>query len=412
MLHADRMISTAVGEETVDAVRAKYESLRAVMDERRQRLWAAAEARALGRGGVAAVERATGMSRRRILVGMQELAAPSAIEADRVRRAGAGRPTVISSDPTLPRDLERLVESTTRGDPQSPLRWTCKSTRNLAAELLKQGHEVSPQKLGELLTELDYSLQGTRKTREGSQHPDRNSQFEYISRRVKAFQRRGQPVVSVDTKKKELVGDFKNAGREWRAKGRPVLVRVHDFLDMQLGKAIPYGVYDIRRNEGWVSVGTDHDTSEFAVESLRRWWRRMGRSVYPKACDLLVTADGGGSNGARCRLWKKELQRFASETRLTVTVTHYPPGTSKWNRIEHRLFCHITENWRGRPLESVQTIISLIGSTKTRAGLRVRAAVDDNEYETGLKITTEEMSTLHILRHRFHGDWNYTIKPD
>ena len=272
-------------------------------------------------------------------------------------------------------------------------------------------HQVSQQKVGELLAELGYSLQGTRKTREGSAHPDRNSQFEYINGRVKEFQRRSQPVISVDTKKKELIGDFKNAGKDWHPKGTPPPVRVHDFIDKQLGKAIPYGVYDIRRSEGWVSVGIDHDTAEFAIESVRRWWQRMGRAVYPKATELLVTADGGGSNSSRSRLWKRELQRFASRSKLKITVTHYPPGTSKWNRIEHRLFCHITQNWRGRPLESVETVVSLIGSTQTRAGLRVRASVDANAYEKGLKVTDEEMDTLHLARHPFHGDWNYTITP-
>jgi hypothetical protein len=298
----------------------------------------------------------------------------------------------VASDPTLLRDLEALVGPTTRGHPQSPLRWTCKSTRSLATELSKMSHHVSQQKVGQLLEELGYSLQGTRKTREGSQHPDRNAQFEYINKRVKAFQRRGQPVVSVDTKKKELVGDFKNSGREWHPKASAPAVRVHDFLDKHLGKAIPYGVYDVHRDEGWVSVGIDHDTAEFATESLRRWWRRMGRAVYPQATELL--------------------ERFATESGLKITVTHYPPGTSKWNRIEHRLFCHITQNWRGRPLESVQTVVSLIGSTKTRTGLRVHAGLDAKAYVTGTKVTKDEMARLHLTPHPFHGNWNYTILPN
>jgi hypothetical protein len=405
------MVSTAIDARTVQALQAKFKSLGGMLDERRQRLWAAAEAKALGRGGVAAVERATGMSRRRILAGIKELSGRSRLPTERVRRAGAGRPAVVVSDPTLLRDLERLVDTTTRGDPQSPLRWTCKSTRKLAAELSKMSHQVSQQKVGQLLGDLGYSLQGARKTREGSQHPDRNAQFEYINQRVKAFQRRGQPVVSVDAKKKELIGDFKNAGQEWHRKGTPPAVRVHDFIDQRLGKAIPYGVYDVRRNEGWVSVGIDHDTAEFAVESLRRWWRRMGRTVYPEANELLVTADGGGSNSSRSRLWKRELQHFATESGLTISVTHYPPGTSKWNKIEHRLFCHITHNWRGRPLESLETVVSLIGSTKTRTGLRVRARVDRNAYEKGVQITKTEMKALHLTPHKFHGDWNYTVAP-
>lgn len=399
-----------MGGATVRSLRAKFKMLQGVLDERRQRLWAATEARALGRGGVAAVERATGMSRRRVLAGIAELSVRRPLPAERVRRPGAGRPALEVSDPTLVRDLERLVDPTTRGHPQSPLRWTCKSTRTLASELSRMRHEVSQQKVGQLLGSLGYSLQSTRKTRERTQHPDRNAQFEYINARMTAFQDRGQPVVSVDTKKKELVGDFKNAGREWHRKGKAPAVRVHDFIDERLGKAIPYGVYDVRRNEGWVSVGIDHDTAEFAVESLRRWWWRMGRKVYPRATELLVTADGGGSNGARSRLWKRELQRFATQSGLEITVSHYPPGTSKWNRIEHRLFSHITQNWRGRPLESVETVVSLIGSTKTRAGLRVRAGVDTNTYETGVHVADTELAALHLVPHAFHGDWNYTIK--
>jgi hypothetical protein len=405
------MVAAMVDVHTVRSLRSKFKSLSPMLDERRQRLWAATEARALGRGGVAAVERATGISRRRILVGLEELQTPGKLTAERVRRPGAGRPPVEAVDPTVVRDLERLVDGTTRGHPMSPLRWTCKSTRTLADELTGMSHSISRQKVGQLLADLGYSLQGTRKTREGAQHPDRNAQFEYINQLVHTFQRRQQPVVSVDTKKKELVGDFKNGGREWHRRGAGPQVRVHDFIDERLGKAIPYGVYDIRRNEGWVSVGIDHDTAEFAVESLRRWWRRMGRRVYARPKELLVTADGGGSNGSRTRLWKKEIQRLATDTGLRITVAHYPPATSKWNKIEHRLFCHITQNWRGRPLESLETVVSLIGATKTRAGLRVRAELDVNTYETGIKVTKTEMNELRIVRHQFHGDWNYTVEP-
>jgi hypothetical protein len=405
------MMSTAIDDATVRSLNAKFRSLSRVLDERRQRLWAATEARTLGRGGIAAVERATGMSRRRILAGMEELSSRRPLTSERIRRPGAGRPTLLESDKTLLRDLERLVGPTTRGHPQSPLRWTCKSTRNLAEELSGDVHTVSPRKVAELLADLGYSLQGTRKANEGSDHPDRNAQFEYINERVVAFQKRGQPVVSVDTKKKELIGDFANKGREWHRRGSAPRVRVHDFIDEHLGKAIPYGVYDVSRDEGWVSVGIDHDTAEFAVESLRRWWRYMGRRVYPEAADLLVTADAGGSNSSRSRLWKKELQRLATDAALKITVTHYPPGTSKWNKIEHRLFCHITQNWRGQPLESLETVVSLIGSTKTRTGLRVRSAPDVNSYDKGVQVSDAEMDRLKLTPHHFHGDWNYSLAP-
>jgi hypothetical protein len=387
------------------------------MDERLTRLWAASEARSLGRGGVAAVTEATGIMGKRIWNGMRELRDIERRPPDespreqRVRRPGAGRKLLTETDPTLVPDLESLVEPTTRGDPESPLRWTCKSVRRLADELVSMGHQVGAQKVSELLHDLRYSLQGTRKTREGSSHPDRNAQFEHINAEAKIFQRDGEPVISVDTKKKELVGDFANAGKEWRPGGDPEQVRVHDFIDERLGKAIPYGVYDVGRNEGWVNVGIDHDTAEFAVESIRRWWRRMGRRAYPDATRLLLTADCGGSNSYRTRLWKLELQRFADESGLQVTVAHYPPGTSKWNKIEHRMFCHITQNWRGRPLETVETIVSLIGNTTTKTGLRIRAALDKNSYEKGLTVMDEELAALRITPHRFHGDWNYTFHP-
>jgi hypothetical protein len=405
----------AVDRARIEEIRSRYEDLAPVMDERVTRLWAAGEARSLGRGGIAAVTAATGILGKRIRYGIRDLAEmqespPSEPpRVQRVRRPGAGRKPLTEIDVTLVPDLESLIDPSTRGDPESPLRWTCKSVRKLADELRALGHEIGGQKVSELLKELGYSLQGTRKTREGSAHPDRNSQFEHINARAKAFQRAGEPVVSVDTKKKELVGDFANRGKEWQPAGEPVPVRVHDFIDPKLGKAVPYGVYDVARNEGWVNVGIDHDTSEFAVESLRRWWRRMGRRAYPEATRLLVTADGGGSNGYRTRLWKRELQRFVDEFGLDVTVAHYPPGTSKWNKIEHRMFCHITQNWRGRPLESVESIVSLIGSTTTKAGLRIRAAIDKNQYEKAIRVSDDELASVNIKPSSFHGDWNYTI---
>jgi Rhodopirellula transposase DDE domain len=407
----------AIDEARIEEVRSRYESLAPVMDERMTRLWAASEAQALGHGGIAAVTKATGILKKRIRYGIRDLAQMrkkppmQPPRQQRIRRPGAGRKPLTEKDPTLVPDLDSLVEPTTRGDPESPLRWTCKSVRNLAEELRAMGHQVGPQKVSELLHAQKYSLQGTRKTREGSAHPDRNAQFEHINAQARRFQRAGEPVISVDTKKKELVGDFANGGKEWRPSGDPERVRVHDFIDKRLGKAIPYGVYDVGRNEGWVNVGVDHDTAEFAVESIRRWWLRMGRRAYPDATRLLLTADGGGSNGYRTKLWKVELQRFADESGLTVTVAHYPPGTSKWNKIEHRMFCHITQNWRGRPLESVETIVSLIGSTTTTKGLRIKAALDKNSYEKAITVLDEELASLRIKPHHFHGDWNYTLRP-
>lgn len=397
------------------SLQEKYELLRPELDERGQRLWAASEALALGRGGIITVARATGLAERTIRRGQRELRRPAASVAAasrRVRRPGGGRKRLVAEDPTVVEALEALVEPTARGDPQSPLRWTCKSTRRLAEELTRQGHRISHTKVAQLLAGLGYSLQGTRKTKEGAAHPDRNAQFEYLKEQVQAFQRRGQPVVSVDTKKKELVGDFANGGREYQPKGRPEKVRVYDFADKDLGKAIPYGIYDLTANCGWVSVGLDHDTAQFAVATLRRWWQRMGRRVYRTAHELLITADGGGSNGSRCRLWKVELQRLADETGLTITVGHFPPGTSKWNKIEHRMFCHITENWRGRPLINHEVIVSLIANTTTKAGLRIKAALDAGRYPTGLKVSDEQMRTLNLHPADFHGeDWNYIIKP-
>jgi hypothetical protein len=397
------------------SLQEKYELMCPELDERRRRLWAASEALALGRGGIATVAQATGLAESTIRRGQQELLNPAASASSpsrRVRRQGGGRKDRLEEDPTLVFALEALVEPTTRGDPGSPLRWTCKSTRRLAAELTRQGHLVSHTKVAQVLAGLGYSLQGTRKTKEGASHPDRNAQFEYINEQVQAFQRRRQPVVSVDAKKKELVGEFANGGREYQPQGRPERVRVYDFADKQLGKAIPYGIYDLTANCGWVSVGIAHDTAQFAVATLRRWWWQMGRKVYRQARELLITADGGGSNGSRCRLWKVEVQRWADELGFPITVCHFPPGTSKWNKIEHRLFCYITENWRGRPLINHEVIVSLIADTTTKAGLRIKAELDAGQYPTGLKVTDEQMRALNLFPADFHGeDWNYTIKP-
>jgi len=403
--------------DDVERLRQVFGALAPIMDERTTRLWAAAEAQALGRGGVTKVTAATGILHKRIVAGKRELeqmlqAPPDqAPRQQRIRRKGAGRKRLEETDPELLIALDALIEPTLRGDPQSPLRWTCKSTHNLAAELTAQGHPVSASKVCMLLGEQDYSLQANRKTREGTQHPERNAQFEFINRQTKSFQALGLPVISVDTKKKELLGDFKNGGREWLPKGEPTPVRVHDFLDADLGKAVPYGVYDVFRNEGWVSVGVDHDTAEFAVETIRRWWTRMGKRAYPQASEVMITADGGGSNGARVRLWKAELQRFADSSGLTVHVMHYPPGTSKWNKIEHRMFSHITQNWRGRPLETLETVVNLIGSTTTKQGLRIRAAADLTRYDKGIDVGEDEMDAITLKPHRTRGYWNYKIAP-
>jgi hypothetical protein len=357
------------------------------------------------------VKQATGLARSTIERGIRELESGEPLSPERTRRPGGGRKRATDKDVTLSADLDALVEPTASGDPDSPLRWTSKSVRRLAEELRAQGHEVSHTLVAELLQTSGYSLQANRKTREGPQHPDRDAQFRYILDQVRGFQKRGQPAISVDTKKKELVGDFKNAGREWRPKGTPEPVRVHDFLIPEQGKAIPYGVYDLHRNEGWVSVGIDHDTASLAVNAIRSWWKRMGRPAYTKATSLLITADAGGSNGPRLRLWKWELQRFANRTGLTITVCHFPPGTSKWNKIEHRLFSHIATNWRGKPLVSLAAIVSLIGSTTTAAGLRVRSEIDHGSYPKGTVVTDEQMAQVNLKPHGFHGDWNYTIRP-
>jgi hypothetical protein len=402
--------------QAIPIVREKYQALARLMDERLRRRWAASEALALGWGGIAAVAEATGLSQTTIRVGIDEHRTSGAHpddepDARHLRRPGGGRKRLSQVDRTLRNDLEALVDPSTRGDPQSPLRWTCKSTRKLTEALVAQGHQLSHQTVARLLQEMGYNLQVNRKTREGASHPDRNAQFEYIAKRVRSFQRRGQPVVSVDTKKKELVGDFRNGGREWQPEGTPEEVRCKDFKDKVLGKVTPYGVYDSTIDEGWVSVGIDHDTAQFATETLRRWWSHMGMQVYPRAKDVLVTADAGGSNSSRSRPWKAALQRTADEIGLRITVCHFPPGTSKWNKIEHRMFCHITENWRGRPLVSRAVAVNLIGSTRTKAGLRINAELDTNSYETGLKVSDEEYAAIEIKRASFHGDWNYTISP-
>lgn len=401
-------------DERIEIIQEKFAALDLVLDERSRRRWAATEAKAIGYGGQSIVAKATGMSRTTIHIAVKELEQESnaRIEASkRVRFPGGGRKPLTEHDPTLLADLEGLVEPTSRGDPESPLRWTCKSTRQLTAALQKQGHKIGRQKVADLLADLGYSLQGARKSKEGAIHPDRDAQFKYINAQVAVFQQRGQPVVSVDTKKKELVGDFKNGGREWRPEGEPELVRTYDFVDKKLGKVNPYGVYDQTTNVGWVSVGIDHDTAEFAVETLRRWWNKMGSHTYPNARELLVTADGGGSNGSRVRLWKVSLQRLVDETGLHISVCHFPPGTSKWNKIEHRMFSWISMNWRGQPLTSHEVIVNLIANTTTEKGLKIQAELDIRLYPTGIKVTNQELKNIRLKKADFHGEWNYTILP-
>jgi len=399
----------------VEWIREKYLSLSGMLNERSRRLWAATEARSLGRGGIAAVVAATEMSSATVHKGIRELEAGEASEevlsTRRIRRSGGGRKRARDIQRGLIEALELLVEPTARGDPESALRWTCKSTSNLAAELKRRGFQVGPRTVARELKEQDFNLQANRKTREGASHPDRDAQFHYINEQVLRFQRRGQPVVSVDTKKKELVGQYKNAGQEWLPKGQPVEVLVHDFPDPKMNKAIPYGVYDVTHNEGWVSVGIDHDTARFATATIQRWWRRMGKRRHPRAKKLLITADSGGSNSSRTRLWKVTLQQLAEKLGLRLDVCHFPPGTSKWNKIEHRMFCHITRNWRGRPLESYAVIVQLIGSTKTDQGLRIRAEVDTNEYPTKEIVTQEQLERVRLRPAEFHGEWNYAILP-
>jgi hypothetical protein len=399
----------------VAVVQLKYDKLGALMDEKLKRRWAGCEALALGRGGISAVARATGLSRNTVRRGLCEVQQQMPQLADecqqRVRQPGGGRRPLSEQDPTLTTDLAELLDAATRGDPTSPLLWTCQSTRQLADALQQAGHQVSHMTVARLLQAMGYSLQANRKTEEGRQHPDRDQQFRFIARRVRAFQRRGQPVISIDAKHREIVGNFKNPGRAWRPQGEPERVNVHDFPDPEQGVAIPYGVYDLTRNEGWVDVGIDHDTAEFATATVARWWREMGQRAYPKAKELLITADSGGSNAPRTRLWRVCLQELADETGLFITVCRFPPGTSKWNKIEHRMFCHIAQNWRGRPLRSRAIVVNLIGRTTTRQGLRIRAELDEHPYPTGLVVSDAELAAVNIARDRFHGDWNYMVSP-
>jgi transposase len=397
----------------IRGIESRYAALASLMDERMRRQWAAAEARSYGWGGLRAVSRATGISPTTIAIGRTELETrdAEAPREPRLRKPGGGRKRLTAVDPELAASLERLVDPMTRGDPQSPLRWTCKSTAQLAGELTRQGHPVSSRSVGRLLKAAGYSLQSNRKTKEGNDHPDRNAQFEHINATVVAFQEQGQPVISVDTKKKEIVGKFKNNGGEWQPQGEPEEVLVHDFMDKELGKAIPYGVYDLTENQGWVSVGIDHDTAHFAAEAIHRWWKKMGSKRHRGAKRLLITADGGGSNGSRCRLWKVALQGLADRLGIAIHVCHFPPGTSKWNKIEHRMFCHITQNWRGRPLVSYEVIINLIANTATSQGLRIKAELDPKAYPLGIKVSDEELATVNIRPAPFHGEWNYCILP-
>jgi hypothetical protein len=395
----------------IDDIRRRYQAASAFLDERGRRLFVANEALALGYGGVTAASMATGVARSTINRGIADLRTGRVDQGPRIRRPGGGRKTAVARQPNLLAALETLIEDAIRGDPESPLRWVSRSQRNIVTALTGQGFKVSQKLVGQLLRQLKYSCQANQKTREGASNPDRDAQFHHINATVKAAMADDQPAISVDTKKKELVGDFRNSGRELRRQGDPEAVRVHDFMIPELGKAAPYGVYDIAANEGWVSVGIDADTAEFAVESIRRWWKTLGKNRYPHARTLTITADCGGSNGARVRLWKRELQRFANETGLDVTVTHLPPGTSKWNKIEHRLFAFITQNWRGKPLVSHQVIVQLIGATKTETGLKVTCEIDGSLYPKGIKVSDEEMETLNIRRADFHGEWNYTISP-
>jgi transposase len=393
------------------AARKRYQQIASVLNEQSRRRFVALEARALGRGGVSFMARITGLARSTIYRGLSDVRNKVTTLPGRIRKEGGGRKKKISEDPTLLRDLKRLVEPATRGDPMQPLLWTSRSLRNLAKELAMRGHKVCPTVVGNLLRGLGYSLQANHKTREGSSHIDRDAQFGYINTQATAFLRVGAPVISVDTKKKELVGNYRNNGREWQAKGAPEEVNVHDFIDPDLPRAVPYGVYDLTNNVGWVSVGTDHDTASFAVNAIRRWWTTMGKERHPKATRLMITADGGGSNGYRVRLWKIELQDLANELKFPITVCHFPPGTSKWNKIEHRLFSFISINWRGKPLRTYRTIVQLIAATTTNTGLKVRAELDRNKYPKGVKVSDAQLSAVNLTRHTFHGDWNYTIAP-
>jgi hypothetical protein len=398
-------------KDTAQLIRERYEALDPVLDEQARRRFAAVEASSLGWGGVTLVSQVTGIARSTINRGIAEIKENRSAGEGRIRRPGGGRKTKTEEDPTLLADLKGLLEAATRGDPMSPLLWTSKSLEKLSVALRDLKHEVCPNVISTLLRDLGYSLQSNRKTLEGSRHPDRDAQFQYLDARMKEHMAERSPVISVDTKKKEPIGDFKNNGREWSLKGQPEQVRVHDFLIKELGRVVPYGIYDIADNTGWVSVGINHDTACFAVNAIRRWWDAMGKARYPKAKRLMITADGGGSNGARVRLWKVELQKFVDEIGIPVTVCHLPPGTSKWNKIEHRLFSYITKNWRGKPLVSYQAIVQLIGATTTNAGLKVRAELDTNTYPAGIKVSDAELAAIAIQRHQFHGEWNYTLSP-
>ena len=400
--------------KNLDLITTKYKQLEGVLNERSRRVWAASEAMAIGHGGISRVMKATGLSRNAIKHGISDLNGESAPNelTGRVRRKGGGRKKLEDLDGSLLKELDALISPETRGDPESPLRWTTKSTRNLSNELKKKGFSVSHEKVAQLLKSLDYSLQAPRKTNEGKSHPDRDRQFQYINQQTEIFQHEGLPVISIDAKKKELVGDFMNGGREYQPKGLPVEVNVYDFFSLAKGKATPYGIYDLTRNNAWVNVGVSKDTAQFAVSTIRNWWDEMGKASYPVAEKLLIHADGGGSNGSRNRLWKMELQKMATDLNLEITVCHFPPGTSKWNKIEHRLFSQITKNWRGKPLESLEVIVSLIGATSTKNGLTVEASLETKEYKGGIKILDQEMKTINISRHEFHGnDWNYTLSP-
>jgi transposase len=401
--------------ETDKLITARYMALESALNERQRRLYAAVEAKVLGHGGIKRVHEATGVARGSILTGLKELEQgiePLKGEPSRIRREGAGRKKLIEQDSGVLEALQRLVDPVTRGDPKSPLCWTCKSLKQLSRELCACGHTISHVTVGTLLKELGYSLQGNRKTLEGTNHPDRNKQFEFINDKIKTALFTGQPVISVDTKKKELVGQYKNGGKEWYPQGQPEFVNVYDFMDDELGKANPYGVYDLGSNSAWVSVGTDHDTASFAVATIRCWWFAMGKALYPNAKELMITADGGGSNGSRVRLWKFELQRLADELSIPIRVSHFPPGTSKWNKIEHRLFSYISLNWRGKPLVSHEVIINLIAATTTCKGLKVRAQLDVNSYPKGIKVSDDEFASIRLTRDNFHGEWNYTIAPN
>ncbi|MDI6782297.1 MAG: ISAzo13 family transposase [bacterium] len=405
----------SVLQEKIISIKKEFDDISDFLDERRIRLWGAAKAKAYNclhnHGGVMAVHKATGISRPRIYLGLKEITSEERLDKSRIRMKGGGRKKVTQKQPTLLKALECLVEPLTRGNPESPLRWTCKSTYKLRDELVAKGYQISQPKVGELLSELGYSLQSNRKTDEGGKHPDRNAQFEKINETVKSFQEQGLPSISVDTKKKENIGNYANKGKEYHKKGQPEEVNVYDFINKELGKVAPYGIYDLFKNEGFVNVGISSDTAEFAVNSIRSWWDEMGKAEYPNATQLLITADCGGSNGYKVRLWKTELQEFADETGMIINVCHFPPGTSKWNKIEHRMFCCISQNWRGKPLITRETVVNLIGNTKTKTGLKIKAKLDENIYEKGRKITDKELESICIEKSDFHGEWNYKIKP-